>query len=65
MTGQDLKEIRKQMGLNQTQIAKAAGTSQNAISRIETGRASFVDDAQAVLAAYGLKVVRTVDAEAD
>ena len=58
MTGQDLKEIRKQSGLNQTKVAIKAGTTQNTISRVERDEAKFVQEALAILKAYGLKLVR-------
>jgi len=37
--GSNLKKLRKQFGLNQTQIAKKIGVSQNSYSRYELGNA--------------------------
>lgn len=35
-----VKELRKEKGLSQTELAKMAGTTQNTISSIETGQYS-------------------------
>ena len=35
-----IKELRHEMGLSQTELAKKAGTTQNTISSLETGQYS-------------------------
>ena len=35
-----IKELRKERGLSQTELAKLAGTTQNTISSLETGQYS-------------------------
>jgi putative transcriptional regulator len=35
-----IKELRKEKGLSQTELAKMAGTTQNTISSLETGQYS-------------------------
>jgi DNA-binding XRE family transcriptional regulator len=55
VSGAQLAEIRKQLGLTQTQLAEATGLSQARISQIENGTATTLE----TLRAYVTGVQRT------
>ena len=47
VSGAQLAEIRKQLGLTQTQLAEAAGVSQARISQIENGEVTSLETLRA------------------
>lgn len=53
VSGAQLAEIRKQLGLTQTQLAEAAGLSQARISQIETGKATTLETLRAYVVGLG------------
>jgi DNA-binding XRE family transcriptional regulator len=53
VSGAQLAEIRKQLGLTQTQLAEAAGLSQARISQIENGTATSLETLRAYVAGLG------------
>jgi DNA-binding XRE family transcriptional regulator len=53
VSGTQLAEIRKQLGLTQTQLAEAAGLSQARISQIENGTATSLETLRAYVAGLG------------
>ena len=53
VSGAQLAEIRKQLGLTQTQLAEAAGLSQARISQIENGSATSLETLRAYVAGLG------------
>jgi DNA-binding XRE family transcriptional regulator len=53
VSGAQLAEIRKQLGLTQTQLAEAAGLSQARISQIENGTATNLETLRAYVAGLG------------
>ena len=53
VSGVQLAEIRKQLGLTQTQLAEAAGLSQARISQIENGKATSLETLRAYVAGLG------------
>jgi DNA-binding XRE family transcriptional regulator len=53
VSGAQLAEIRKQLGLTQTQLAEAAGLSQARISQIENGKATSLETLRAYVAGLG------------
>jgi len=53
VSGAQLAEIRKQLGLTQTQLAEAAGLSQARISQIESGTATSLETLRAYVAGLG------------
>jgi DNA-binding XRE family transcriptional regulator len=53
VSGNQLAEIRKQLGLTQTQLAEAAGLSQARISQIEKGSATSLDTLRAYVVGLG------------
>jgi DNA-binding XRE family transcriptional regulator len=53
ISGAQLAEIRKQLGLTQAQLAEAAGLSQARISRIESGAATSLEWLRAYVAGLG------------
>ena len=64
-----IRSARERHGLTQAQLALRAGTSQNAVSRVERDEISpSVDTVQRLLAAMGERLelsVRRIDAEFD
>ena len=55
MIAQQIKEIRKLMGLDQTEFAKRVGVSSAAISQIESGiRKPAYDTIQKIIKAFNL-----------
>ncbi len=53
VSGAQLAEIRKQLGMTQTQLAQAAGLSQARISQIENGTATSLETLRAYVAGLG------------
>jgi DNA-binding XRE family transcriptional regulator len=53
VSGAQLAEIRKQLGLTQTQLAEAAGLSQARISQIESGTVTSLETLRAYVAGLG------------
>jgi DNA-binding XRE family transcriptional regulator len=53
VSGAQLAEIRKQLGLTQTQLAETAGLSQARISQIENGTATSLETLRAYVAGLG------------
>ncbi len=53
VSGAQLAEIRKQLGLTQTQLAETAGLSQARISQIEKGTATSLETLRAYVAGLG------------
>jgi DNA-binding XRE family transcriptional regulator len=53
VSGVQLAEIRKQLGLTQSELAETAGLSQARISQIENGGATSLDTLRAYVAALG------------
>jgi len=53
VSGNQLAEIRKQLGLTQVQLAEAAGLSQARISQIESGKVTNLETLRAYVAGLG------------
>ena len=53
ISGAQLAEIRKQLGLTQVQLAEAAGLAQARISQIENGAATSLETLRAYVAGLG------------
>ena len=53
VSGAQLAEIRKQLGLTQAQLAQAAGLSQARISQIENGTATSLESLRAYVTGLG------------
>lgn len=53
VSGAQLAELRKQLGLTQAQLAQAAGLSQARISQIESGTATSLESLRAYVAGLG------------
>ena len=53
VSGAQLAEIRKQLGLTQSQLAEAAGLSQARISQIENGTATSLETLRAYVTGLG------------
>jgi DNA-binding XRE family transcriptional regulator len=53
VSGAQLADIRKQLGLTQTQLAEAAGLSQARISQIENGTATSLESLRAYVVGLG------------
>ncbi|MFG1801968.1 helix-turn-helix domain-containing protein [Micromonospora carbonacea] len=53
VSGAQLAEIRKQLGLTQTQLAEAAGLSQARISQIENGEHTSLESLRAYVTGLG------------
>ncbi|MFI7078350.1 helix-turn-helix domain-containing protein [Micromonospora sp. NPDC049903] len=53
VSGAQLAEIRKQLGMTQTQLAEAAGLSQARISQIENGTVTNLETLRAYVAGLG------------
>jgi DNA-binding XRE family transcriptional regulator len=53
VSGAQLAEIRKQLGLTQTQLAEATGLSQARISQIESGTATSLETLRVYVAGLG------------
>lgn len=53
VSGAQLAEIRKQLGLTQTQLAETAGLSQARISQIENGSTTSLETLRAYVAGLG------------
>jgi DNA-binding XRE family transcriptional regulator len=53
VSGAQLAEIRKQLGLTQTQLAEATGLSQARISQIENGTATSLETLRAYVTGLG------------
>lgn len=53
VSGAQLADIRKQLGLTQAQLAEAAGLSQARISQIESGTATSLESLRAYVAGLG------------
>lgn len=53
VSGAQLAEIRKQLGLTQAQLAEAAGLSQARISQIENGTATSLESLRAYVGGLG------------
>jgi DNA-binding XRE family transcriptional regulator len=53
VSGAQLAEIRKQLGLTQAQLAEAAGLSQARISQIENGTATSLESLRAYVSGLG------------
>lgn len=53
VSGAQLAEIRKQLGMTQAQLAEAAGVSQARISQIENGEVTGLDTLRAYVAGLG------------
>jgi HTH-type transcriptional regulator / antitoxin HipB len=61
--GAQLRDRRKLLGLNQTEVADLAGTTQRTVSQVEAGKAADVELYLAVADVLGLQVmVRPRDA---
>ncbi|MFU8852099.1 helix-turn-helix domain-containing protein [Micromonospora sp. SL1-18] len=53
VSGAQLAEIRKQLGMTQTQLAEAAGLSQARISQIENGESTSLESLRAYVIGLG------------
>ncbi|MCI4064231.1 helix-turn-helix domain-containing protein [Micromonospora sp. R77] len=53
VSGAQLAEIRKQLGVTQTQLAEAAGLSQARISQIENGESTNLETLRAYVTGLG------------
>ncbi len=53
VSGAQLAEIRKQLGLTQSQLAETAGLSQARISQIESGAATSLESLRAYVTGLG------------
>lgn len=53
VSGAQLAEIRKQLGMTQVQLAETAGLSQARISQIEKGNATSLESLRAYVAGLG------------
>ncbi len=53
VSGAQLADIRKQLGLTQAQLAEAAGLSQARISQIESGSATSLESLRAYVVGLG------------
>jgi len=53
--GLKVKDVRKQKGMTQGQLAQAAGMSQPVLSQIENGKACTEEQAKRIAAALGVK----------
>jgi DNA-binding XRE family transcriptional regulator len=53
VSGAQLAEIRKKLGMTQTQLAEATGLSQARISQIETGTATSLETLRAYVTGLG------------
>jgi len=53
VSGAQLAEIRKQLGLTQVQLAEAAGLTQARISQIENGEATSLESLRAYVTGLG------------
>ncbi|KAB1913234.1 helix-turn-helix transcriptional regulator [Micromonospora sp. AMSO31t] len=53
VSGAQLAEIRKQLGMTQTQLAEAAGLSQARISQIENGESTNLETLRAYVTGLG------------
>ena len=53
VSGAQLAEIRKQLGMTQVQLAEAAGLSQARISQIENGEATSLETLRAYVTGLG------------
>ncbi|NES14376.1 MULTISPECIES: helix-turn-helix domain-containing protein [Micromonospora] len=53
VSGAQLAEIRKQLGMTQTQLAEAAGLSQARISQIENGESTSLETLRAYVTGLG------------
>lgn len=53
VSGAQLAEVRRQLGVTQAQLAEAAGLSQARISQIESGDATGLDTLRAYVAGLG------------
>ena len=53
VSGSQLAEIRKQLGITQTELAQTAGLTQARISQIENGNATSLDTLRAYVAGLG------------
>ena len=53
VSGAQLAEIRKQLGMTQTQLAETAGLSQARISQIENGAATSLETLRAYVVGLG------------
>ncbi|MGW4466903.1 helix-turn-helix domain-containing protein [Micromonospora sp. NPDC004704] len=53
VSGAQLAEIRKQLGMTQTQLAEAAGLSQARISQIENGAVTSLESLRAYVSGLG------------
>lgn len=53
VSGAQLAEIRKQLGITQTQLAEAAGLSQARISQIENGESTNLETLRAYVTGLG------------
>lgn len=53
VSGSQLAEIRKQLGLTQVELAETAGLTQARISQIENGNATSLDTLRAYVAGLG------------
>lgn len=63
--GTVIRALRRERGLSQAEVARAAGTSQPAIARLEAGRSSpSIATIERILAAMGLRLELTT-AEVD
>ncbi len=54
--GLQLRARRKLLGLNQTEVADLAGTSQRSVSQVETGKASSLELYGSVATVQGLEL---------
>lgn len=54
--GLQLRDRRKLLNLNQTEVADLAGTTQRSVSQVEAGKASSLDLYGSVAAVLGLKL---------
>lgn len=52
--GREIRRARRELGLNQTQLAKKAGTRQMTVSSVENGASVNLDLLQRILKPLGL-----------
>lgn len=60
--GAQLRDRRKLLGLNQTEVADLAATTQRSVSQVETGKATSIDLYGGVAHVLGMRLVAVEDA---
>ena len=63
--GSHLRERRRALGLNQSEVAELAGTTQRSVSQVENGKAATLALYGAVAEVLGLEIVARPRGEHD